>query len=197
MAAVTTITLVKKFPYRGDPLEEFSNTYSFKGLPPGDAASWSVLVDDLVTIEKKVLLSSTTYTFAYGYNSDNEADHHVYSKDFAVPGPPPVGTLTSTGITMAGDQAACVEWKCLELSSKGKPIWLRKYLHHGTVDIANNDSIDPTYRTALGVYVPAVQNFHGGLTNRKANRTVTDAFIIPWVTTRTLKRRGKRPLPKP
>src|SRR6266576_2358533 len=44
MAATTdtapSLTIVKRFNYRGDVDEEFSNTYHFSGTTPADAAAW-------------------------------------------------------------------------------------------------------------------------------------------------------------
>lgn len=196
MAAVTGLTVVKKFPYRGDPNEEFSNTYHFKSLPPGDDASWEVLVSDVVNREKTCFSSNCTYVRAYGYDSDAADAHHVFAKDFAIPGPPPIGTFVAPGSGRgAGDQAACLWWKSDQLTSKGKPIYLRKYFHDIWIPALGGDSLDTTYVTALETFVsPAgIQSVHGGLRGRERDMNILAAGVIGFATTRTLKRRGKRP----
>jgi len=201
VAAITGVTLVKRFSYRGDALEEFSSKYHFAGPPPGDDASWSVLVTDLKNIEAAIYTSDVTYVQAYGYNSDVYSDPHVYVKDWTVPGPPPTGSATLTGGNpVAGDQAAVVEWKMNRLSKKGKPIFLRKYHHHGRVTASSPDQVEAGYKAVLDTYATAVAAFHGGMRTGpryKLDPIPADAVVshevFPWITTRTLKRRGKRP----
>lgn len=197
MASVTGLTLVKKFTYRGDPTEEFSNTYHFKNPPPGDAASWTVLMNDAVSREKLIFPNAVSYSRAYGYDSDDPKAHHVFAHDFTQPGPPPLGTLPAgTGRSVSGDQAACVKWKTARLNSRGKPIYLRKYLHCGFVDTAVSDQLDAGYFAKLETYADlttGMNGIYGGLRSRTHDETVEDGHAIGWVTTRTLKRRGRRP----
>jgi len=200
MAAVTGLTIVKRFSYRGDNQEEFSNTYHFKSPPPGDDASWMVVLNDVVACEQKINGIGVSFVHAYGYNSDDPNAHHVFQHDFTVPGPPPQGQFTGTGQLMAGDQAGMVEWKTDQLSSKGKPIFLRKFHHHGLTDPSAPDNIAASWVTVLTAYAAngpyGIQAVHGGLRGRARDCNVIAALISPYVTTRTLKRRGKRPVPK-
>jgi len=196
MAAVTGLTLVKSFTYRGDATEEFSNTYHFKNAPPGNDSSWTVLMNDVVTQEKPVFPSWVHFVRAYGYDSDDPKAHHVFAHDFTVPGPPPTGTHVEAGNRMAGDQAACVRWKTSRLNSRGKPIYLRKYLHAGFIDTAVADNLNTSYLNALLGYAElqvGVNSLHGGLRSRTHDEVVTAGAPISFVTTRTLKRRGRRP----
>jgi hypothetical protein len=193
LAALTTLTIVKRFPYRGNASEEFSNTYSFKAAPPTDSASWLAVADSLRGFEQPIFWPGVSFVRAYGYNSDNPSDPSVWTHDWTQPGPPPVGTGTFAGHGFAGDQAACVEWMTDSRNSRGKMIYLRKYLHSGAVGTVDVDQLDNSYLTALENYAGTIGPFHGGLTSRHGNRTITGHYVIPWVTTRTLKRRGKRP----
>jgi hypothetical protein len=197
VAAVTGLTLIKRFTYRGDPLEEFSNTYHFKGPPPGDNASWQQLAIDAWNREGLVLPSSVTLVRAYGYDSDDPKAPHVWTLDFTVPGPPPAGQFPSGPGMMAGDQAACVWWKTSRLNTRGKAVYLRKYLHSGFIDDLDSNALKATYATALttfaGTGANGIQSVHGGLRSRTHDENVQAAGHVPWVTTRTLKRRGKRP----
>jgi hypothetical protein len=202
---VCRVTLVKRFIYRDQP-EEFSNSYAFKLAPPaeGDTASWLQLYNDIVAREQHLFTSDVTFVHAYGYNSSDPKQHHVDQHDFEVPGPAPKGTRTSTGNVGAGDQAAVVEFKMNRLNKKGKPIYLRKYLHQPEVQGVDHDQLDTTYYSILVTYSDigpnGIQSVHGGLRTGLDNNGVDApndsvvATVVPnYVTTRTLKRRGKRP----
>jgi len=193
MAAVTGLTTVKRFTYRDNPNEEFSNTYHFKGPPPGDDASWMVLLTDVATHELRLMNPFQHLIRAYGYDSDDPHAHHVFTHDYTVPGPPPAGTGAYTGTSMAGDQAALAWWKTDKLSSRGKPIYLRKFWHGGTMEPGNPDLLDPSYHQLLQTYTLEMQTVHGGLRGRAQDSNVVQQAASTWVTTRTLKRRGKRP----
>jgi len=196
MASVTGLTIVKSFVYRGDATEEFSNTYHFKNPPPGDDSSWTVVLNDVLNKEVTIFPAWVSFVRAYGYDSDDPKAHHVFFHDWTVPGPPPAGVLLETGNRMAGDQAACVRWKTARLNSRGKPIYLRKYLHGGFVDPTISDNLAASYVTALTAYADqatGVNAIHGGLRSRTHDETVADGAPIGFVTTRTLKRRGRRP----
>jgi hypothetical protein len=196
MAAVTGLTLVKVFTYRGDGTEEWSNTYHFKNPPPGNEASWTQLAQDVWNVERDALHQDTGLVTAYGYDSDDPSAHHVWMHDYTQPGPPPLGAHAYTGNKCAGDQAACVEWKTSRLNSRGKPIYLRKYLHVPETDPADKDRLSPSWISLLDIYggvTSGMNLIHGGLRSRAHDETITTGHVIPWVTTRTLKRRGKRP----
>lgn len=199
MATLAGLTLVKHFPYRDIPSEETSNQYWFKSSPPGDEASWTVLMNDVLNWEKIVFPDTVKYVRAYGYDDDSSTANHVFAHTFD-PGTPPAGTYPGVGgFLMAGDQAAMVSWKTDKLNSRGKPIYLRKYLHHGYVDSTNNDRLVDSYHTALLNYAGNIRGLHGGLTNPSSehhpggSESVVSYDASIWVTTRSLRRRGKRP----
>lgn len=197
MAAVTGLTIVKRFLYRGNVDEEFSNTYHFKNAPPGDDPSWTVLMNDAINHEKAIFPTDVQFVRVYGYNSDDPNAHHAFVHDFTIPGPPPAGTMPSiTGNRMAGDQAACVAWKTSRLNSRGKAIYLRKYFHAGYVDVGTHDNLAGQYLGALGEFgglTQGMNSVYGGLRSRSHDETLLQGKVITYVTTRTLKRRGKRP----
>jgi len=196
MASVTGLTLIKSFAYRGDATEEFSNTYHFKNPPPGDDASWTVVMNDAVAKERSCFPAWVLYSRAYGYDSDDPKAHHVFQHDFTIPGPPPGGQHPEAGNRMSGDQAACVRWRTGRLNSDGKPIYLRKYLHAGFISPSAADDLEATYKAQLELFgsnTAGIGSIHGGLRSRTHDETVTDGTPIPYVTTRTLKRRGRRP----
>lgn len=195
VATVTRLTLVKKFTYRGDANEEFSNTYWFKSPPPGNDASWTVLMNDVVAQEKKLLASDVTYVRALGHDSDDPTATHVFQYNFAIPGPPPTGTwpLPGGGVhRMAGDQAYVLRWETDALSTKGKRIYLRKFFHGGAVSTIDPDAIDSTLHAAMLAAGEAIRAIHGGLRSAARDCNVTRTIPLGYVTTRTLKRRGKK-----
>lgn len=191
------VTLVKRFPYRGDPNEEFSNTYHFLGDPPSNPTDWLSLIDDLVTLEKACLLDICTYARAYGYSdTDNDAD---FVKDWVSDGGGATGGIAvTTQIIASGDVAAWVRWKTDYNNSKGKPVYLRKYFH-GIAILAgyddNYDHVNAAQKTALETFGTAVNTTSGdwpGLSDPHGNAPGASSASA-YLTTRTLKRRGKRP----
>lgn len=204
MGTVTGITLIKKFPYRGNPDEEWSNTYHFVDAPPSDDAGWATLVTELAEIEQPILNPYTTIVRAYGYDSDDDHAHAVYTKDWEVDGGALTGTYAySSGSEemIAGDQATLVSWRLDAKNSRGKWIYLRKYLHGGYEVIGGPDSVSSAYVAALQTYADALDDgttgLHGGLRARERDDDVTTNIVSPYTTTRTLRRRGKRPLASP
>lgn len=198
---MTGLTVVKRFTYRGDTNEEFSNKYHWINPVPTDTAQWTALLQSVQTAEAAIFPANVHFVRAYGYNSSDPKADHVFQYDYETPGPPPAGTMVNTtGFRMAGDQAACVEFRTDRNNDSGKPIYLRKYLHAGYVNIAEPDELDPPYVTLLNTYGHIVDSAHGLLTNAPGTDKSPPGTalaqlvkVIPTVTTRTLKRRGKRP----
>ena len=197
------MVVVKSFTYRDEP-EEFSNGYTFIGPSPSDSASWDVLRDDVVRVEQPCFPGTVKYVRVYGYTNNDPKQPHAYAYTWPL-GSEPVGTFqeTGTGHPMAGDQAGLVSFGLARKSDKGKPTYLRKYMHAGFVDATDRDKLAGDWLTALGIFTgPAgIQSVHGGLMSPGGpldgdpppGSNVTAAAPSPWVTTRTLKRRGKRP----
>jgi hypothetical protein len=191
------VILVKRMSYRTQQ-EEWSNEYHFTGATPADATAWKALADALITQEKTCYVAGVTVVRAYGYDSDAANAHAVWSYDYAANSASVPGTLTSTSAVIAsGDQAAWVRWKTSRLNTKGKPIYLRKYFHGGTIGTGSPDFITTAWATALaalgtkmrdGTFLDART-----LTARGHTDTLVGSTAAVYITTRTLKRRGKRP----
>jgi hypothetical protein len=199
MAAPTTVlTVVKDFTYRGIPGEEWSNTYMLTGATPADSSAWRALFDQVVVQEKACYLSSTRVIRGYGYDKvPQKGDHAIWSVDLRPSSATVNGTMSATGgIPMAGDQAAWVRWSLDRFNSYGKRVYLRKYFHGGALPTAGGDGLSAQCQTGLSTF--AQHMFDG---TSIGTRKVCDALgnvpiawaISPYVTTRTLKRRSKRP----
>lgn len=197
MAAVVGLTVIKRFPYRADTTEEWSNQYHFTGAIPADDAAWTALFNALVVIEKPCYSSLAGVVQGYGYATDNEDDPSVWTHD--IHSSPVAGTLaTSGGQSLPGDAAVWARWKTSRLNTKGKAIYLRKYFHMATATTATTgDVILPAQKTALLALGAKLQDgtFIDGRTIRSMHHdeTILSHSASDWVTTRTLKRRGKRP----
>lgn len=197
MATVPSITLIKKFTYRADSNEEWSNKYYLTGGIPADSTAWKALADALIAQEKTLYTSGTVVVRAYGYNDDTVSPNSVWSFDYAGAGATVPGTHTRGGVAPAGDQAAVVWWKTDRLNSKGKPIYLRKYVHDPDIVTGGGDGLVTGYKTACTNFATKLKDgtFLDARTLR--SRTHADNIIASgvdqYVTTRTLKRRGKRP----
>jgi hypothetical protein len=117
--------------------------------------------------------------------------------DFTVsPLSPIPGTLSSLEDQLPGDAAMVARWATGRTSSKGKPIYLFKYFH-GVVEGNPPDGILAAQATALQDYADAMLDELGSTSLKMAGPDgvvpIGGAHASPWVTTRTLKRRGRRP----
>lgn len=198
MATVVGVTLVKRINYRGDATEEFSNQYWLSGGVPADATAWKALADALIAQEKTVYPSGVTVVRAYGYNDNSPTAASVWSYDYLSHTATVAGTLAvGTGVANPGDCAVWVRWRTSRNNSKGKPIYLRKYIHPAVSSAGTPDVVLPAQRTALLALGNKLYDgtFLDARTIRSASssETITAADTSPYVTTHTLKRRGKRP----
>lgn len=195
MPDTDSITLVKKMQYRGAD-EEWSNTYHLSGTTPTDDAGWKALAVAIFATEKACYKSTSTLVRAYGYVAGN--DHSVSQIDFSVGTPLlPAGTLVVGGSDgrLAGDQATWVR-ALVGTSSTGKKVYVRKYFHDGTCIVTSPDNVSPTLITNLNAHAAAMLG--GTLPGSMVwvgpqGATATLPKASQFVTTRTLKRRGKRP----
>jgi hypothetical protein len=140
--AAPGVVLYKHFTWRGED-EEWGNTYHFLGDAPGNPADWRSLVDDLVALEKDVLLSSVHIGRAICYEDTD--DNSVYSYDLSAFGGEVAGTIVAAdegGHVQEGGSSYQARWDTGRRSTKGKPIYLRKYWHpaldDGTPDVLNS-----------------------------------------------------------
>lgn len=210
MAAACGVTVVKRFTYRGDASEEYSNTYWLTGTAPTTSATWRALFDAIVAKEKTLYPSSCAVIRGYAYNDDTghksgdtgAVASAVWSVDLTVtPETPVAGTHTMTGLELLpGDTAVWVRWKTSRLSSPGgKPIYLRKYFHPAVR--ATGGATDEPFATWKTTTAPAyaVGFTNGSLPDARTitapghTDTIVSTGVSSYLTTRTLKRRGKRP----
>lgn len=181
----------KSFTYRAVP-EEYANVYHFSGTQPADQASWQSFADAVKDLERPILPASVTFTTWLGYNDGSEVADYTGSHSGTL-----TGSLTTTGaILCPGDCALWVRWATPDRSSQGKPIFLRKYFHPALTSSSGGDTAWATWRTAAATYGAAM--IAGGLSGTaklcRPNGTIgTSALACSSVTTRTLKRRGRRP----
>lgn len=193
MPDTPSITIVKRFTYRG-VLEEYSNSYHFTGSTPGTLAGWKTLADALIAEERKVVDVDTKFVRAYGYEAGNE--HSVATIDYVALGAIVAGSFTGSGSTFVRQPGDVAVWiRCLRdgRSEKGKNVYARKFFH-GVY--ANGDNVDPALKTALTTL--GTKLISGDLPgsfkwSAPQGQALTNPVPSQYTTTRTLKRRGKRP----
>jgi hypothetical protein len=189
-----SIVLVQKFTYRDAP-EEWSNRYHFTGTAPADLTGWHDLAVALFTLVKPCLPATNTLVRAYGYLSDTTDS--VATVDFTVsPLSPIPGTATVSGNVAPGDAAMTCRWLTAARTSKGKPIYLRKYFHGVLLNTSDTDKITDAQHTALQAFAAAAIVDWGSTSSQlcdKNGNVPTNPAASIWATTRTLKRRGRRP----
>lgn len=198
MATAIGIVSTKEFPYRADASERFSNKYWFTGAVPTSPATWKTFYDTLVAAERTVMGSHVRFVAATGYDNDTPGSHSVWSWEHTTE-TIVTGSLniSTTDTRFAGDQAAMLEWKLARKNTRGKWVYLRKYYHGGAAQTALPDDITTAMLTAMqnvGVVLSdGTWNQGHQLRSQKGAETITNVIASPYVTTRTLKRRGKRP----
>lgn len=198
----TGISIIKRFAYRGNALEEWSNKYHFTGTDPATPADWLALFTALTTQEKTLYASSVEIIRGYGYTDDASTANNVWSRDLTAAGNTTIpGTLSTASLTVnPGDTAAWIRWKTSRLSSPGgKPIYLRKYYHPAYSGTGGTrDTIGATWTTPALAF--AAKLWDGSFIDARVLRapghsseTILGASVSQFTTVRTLKRRGKRP----
>src|SRR5439155_24617012 len=107
---------------------------------------------------------------------------------------------TGTGTHPAGDQALWIRRKTSRRTSKGKPIYLRKYFHGvptAESSPTTSDNVGTTWGTAAGTFGTNLRTTGVGGFGTITGRGVTDVILgdahSSFITTRTLERRGRRP----
>lgn len=202
MTAIDTdrasLTLVKQFAYRGND-EEWSNTYFFTGDLPADAASWKTLADNVVAVEKTLYPSTTKMVRAIGHQAGESVA--VWAYDYLAVSEEVAGTYALTNTTQdAGDSAQWLRWSTDLLTERGKPIYLRNYYHPGFRSTSGTaDAVAALWQSNADTFgADWIAGFADGdaeLHARCGPHGVVGlvATSSEWVTTRTLKRRGKRP----
>jgi len=199
------LVLIKRFQYRGDTNEEWSNKYWLSGPIPNTSQEFKAQADALAQMESACYTLRTHIVRAYGYNAF-ETDPHadvipaVWSYDYEAQGEEIAGRLiTNTGRAFSGDQAGVVVWKTDRRSVKGKPIWLRKFFHDGYVSSSDSDSLDTDTLFAYNNFVAELGQAPAQPGLGHVRSPVADAAIElegskGSVSIHQLKRRGKRPL---
>jgi hypothetical protein len=200
----TGITIVKQFVYRDEP-EEWSNHYWLSGAILQTSASFKALADELITLERPCYSARSKVVSFIGYDASetdpihNKPPQSVASHDYVGAEALP-GTLSSaTGHFFAGDQAGFVWWKTSRRSKAGKPVYLRKYFHDGFESFTDVDQLATEVAAAYTTFgvnmtagLPAIEG--RVIQSHLGAESLAATGHGAWVTTRTLKRRGKRPL---
>lgn len=204
MAPVPTtaasLTIVKQFNYRGTA-EEWSNTYFFTGTLPASPSSWKTLADAVIADEVACYPSSTEVVRAIGHKAGESVA--VWSFDYAEAMATVPGTLSwvAGAAGQGGDAAAWIRWSTDQLTSKGKPIYLRTYIHNVATEAGGGDfdNLDPNQKTALEEFgADWIAGFADGDAVNHVRCGPKGAVGLvatasAYVTTRTLERRGRRP----
>jgi hypothetical protein len=194
--ALFKLTIIKSFQYRG-AVEEFSNSYVISGTAPTTAGEWTAWGEKLKDVERPVLPFVVTFVEWYGYSPGSWETKPSHIDAHGTYAAATNGSLTVSGGSPApGDAAVWVRWDTGQYTSRGKKIYLRKYFHGAYSGGATADTVLPAQVTALAAY--GAKMYDGASligTARMARHTGTLPIahsVGPFITTRTLKRRGKR-----
>jgi hypothetical protein len=168
-----SIRLVKTFPYRGDPVKQFSNRYYFDGGSPGDDSAWHALMDAWVGAEAGVHWTSVHIVEAYGYAPGSKVA--VASKAYTQ-----AGGMSSAGAeVMPGDCAAVLRQATTKRSIKNHPVYVFSYFHAvaRALSPTTPDTLFGPSLTAYDSYGAALMN---GITvgGRTYKRTTPDGHAV-------------------
>lgn len=191
------VTMIQSFQYRGND-EEWSQQYHFTGSAPSDHAGWVDLVNALQVILKDTLTDRVHFQRAYCYtDTDNDSVTTVEAAELVTG---TTGTFSSSGVPVApGDAASWMRWKTSRTNTHGHAVYLRKYFHSvilsGETD-DTQDSIASSLISQMTTSAGYIQDGLGdwpGLAGPAGDETFLSLGVSSFVTTRTLKRRGRRP----
>jgi hypothetical protein len=201
MADQTGILIIKRFVYRGVN-EEWTNKYWLTGDIISSQTEFEDAFYGLANAEKAVYTNRVTIIGGYGYDDSTTNAPSKYAIDLEQGGNSTIpGTLPTTGGEQnPGDTAVMCWWKTTRRTNPGgKPIYLRKYFHD-TINAtgSGSDAVETAQAAALQSFADALSNptalGRAIAAQGHPNETLLAYGHHPWVTTRTLKRRGKRPL---
>lgn len=190
-----SISLIKRFTYRGDNQEEFANKYHLDGDMPVDADEWGNLAEAIWATEKEIFRGDVHLVTAYGYQAS--VAHSVAQIDFTIGGGAGLAgdlNVNSESTPMAGDQCGYLRAYAGQLN--GRKTYVKKYFHGGYLDMSQLDQVSGPMETAMNVHGTAM--LAGGLPGgavwvQEQGRGVSQPLADNWVHVRQLKRRGKRP----
>lgn len=194
--AAPGITIIFSFTYRTQT-EEWSQQYhldsDFTGL-----TDFNTTADALRTALKPTLPSATTFERAYGYHDTD--DNAAFTRNWRDLSDLQTGTLSpTTGVKCPGDAAATVRWLTARVNSRGRKIYLRKYFHDVlyTPGEADHDALSGDQSGPLNTFATnAITTGWSGHKLAGPDGVIpTTPVVSPWITTRTLRRRGRRPPP--
>jgi hypothetical protein len=191
--AAPGITVVQTFTYRGAP-EEWSNKFHFQGSAPANPADWRALADAFITLWKTTLTDVVSIVRVLCYeNTDDPAVYTYTLASFSGNVPGTIVTGSSADLLESGDVAALLRWNTGRTSSRGKPVYLFKYLH-GVMHAsgARDTWRDTTVANTFAANVMASSGAWPGLAD-KTGTVPVGHLAETYLTTRTLKRRGRRP----
>jgi hypothetical protein len=168
-----SIRTTKTFPYRGDPVKQFSNRYYFDGDSPGDATAWHTLMDALVALEKTIYTSLTSIIRVDGYDPGSEVS--VASKTYSTPGTLAIGAASY----VPGDCAVVLRMATTKKSTKNHTVYVHSYFHGALKATVTGvgDDLFAAQKTAVEAYGT---NWHTGFSagGRTYIRTTPDGHLV-------------------
>jgi hypothetical protein len=195
MSVIKVIT-VKRGTFRGE-VEEWSNGYHFSGTAPADRAAASALFKAVFALEAPFITAGQKLVQGYYYeNPDGNATIGTDYRADTTTDLNSTGTAFASGNALSLEQVSLMKARC-GYTSKGRPRYVMKFFHGVKRSGSDPDKVDwsttaPLPATLAAKYTDG--SLPGGLKLCRPDGMVCEAPTLdPYVRTRTLKRRGKRP----
>lgn len=168
-----SLRIVKTFPYRGDPVKEFSNRYYFDGGAPADSTAWHNLMDAVVLLEKTLYYADVHITNALGFAPGS--DVAVASQAYTTAG---TGAWAASGAKVPGDCAAVLRMATTKKSTKNHTVYCFSYYHGAwRISAGDADQLLAAQATAITNYAAA---WHAGISvgARTYKRCTPDGHLV-------------------
>jgi hypothetical protein len=178
--------------FRGLNAEEWSNSYLLSGPAPADPAAWDALFLAVWAKEAPCLHPQQQLSHFYGY--DDPAGNATRGRDYLPDNKLGTMVTTSAHTVLPLDMCALAKFRVGQ-NVKGRPRYVMKWLR-GQVTSGGNGGVNPMAATQQAALAGLRDGtLPDGRVLQAPDGTPAGAPVVsPYLMSRDVKRRGKRPI---